>query len=215
MTLAVARAMLPLLRQAGYTVVLSRNSDTLVARSAPGDRSGQTLSAAGVRHDLAARVACANAANAQILLAVHFNADNDPSVNGAETIYDAARPFSAANKRLATLVQAALLAQLRGVGWVVPDRGVQDDLAAGIPSLSAEGQAYGHLLELGPSANGGLSQPSAMPGVLVEPFFLTHPAEADVTASKEGQQDIALGLEHGIDSYFPSAPAAKVTPTHR
>jgi N-acetylmuramoyl-L-alanine amidase len=213
--LAVARAVLPLLRNSGYTVVLSRNSDVLVARAARGDISGNILTMAGLLHDTAARVACANAARAQILLAIHFNAASNPSLNGTETIYDTGRPFSAASKRLALLAQADVLAQLRGDGWLVPDRGVHDDNRATTPAPSAEAWVAGHLLELGPAARGWLAQPSTMPGALLEPFFLTHPAEADVASSSQGQQDIAVGLANAIKSYFTAAPVATVQPPHR
>jgi N-acetylmuramoyl-L-alanine amidase len=209
LTLAVARQLSTILRDDGYTVVLSRNSDTLVTQTLPGDVNGKLLSAAGAHRDIVARVACANAANAQLLIAIHFDAYADPAVNGAETLYDSARPFAAANRRLANLAQSAMLARMRALGWAVPDRGVIDDSSAGTPALTTEGTLYGHLLELGPAASGWLKFPSAMPGILAEPLFLTHPAEADVAVSADGQHAIAAGLAQAIGAYF--AASAKGT----
>ena len=205
-TLAVGLDLSTLLRNQGYTIVLSRDSDTLVTRTVRGDLNGKLLTAAGEHRDLVARVACANAARAQALVAIHFDAYADPSVNGAETLYDNARPFSAANRRLADLAQADVVARLRAAGWAVPDRGVIDDLTADTPALTTEGTIYGHLLELGPAASGWLRFPSAMPGIMTEPLFLTHPAEADVASSAPGQRAIAEGLTRAIEAFF-AAPA--------
>jgi N-acetylmuramoyl-L-alanine amidase len=46
-----------------------------------------------------------------------------------------------------------------------------------------------------------------MPGILAEPLFLTHPAEADVAASTQGQRVMADGLARAISAFF--APPAK------
>jgi N-acetylmuramoyl-L-alanine amidase len=202
LTLATGLDLLALLRSAGYRVVLSRIDDTLLLRPQPGDLVHGHLTVTGIHHDLLARVACANAAQANVLIDLHFNAFHNPRVNGAETLYDSARPFRAANLRLALLVQHAVVAQLRARGWAVPDRGVLDDTLAGTPALSPADAAYGHLVVLGPAAPGYLDQPSAMPGVLCEPLFVTHPAEADVAASVQGQQAIAQGLTHAITAFF-------------
>src|SRR5207244_1353862 len=108
--------------------VMSRVDDTLLIRPRPDDLDQGALTLQGVHRDTLARIACANAAHANVLVALHFNAFDDPTVNGTETLYDAARPFSAANLRLATLVQHDVVAQLRAQGWAVPDRGVMDDI---------------------------------------------------------------------------------------
>jgi N-acetylmuramoyl-L-alanine amidase len=202
LTLATGLDLLVLLRAAGYRVIRARIDDTLLLRPQPGDLAHGTLTITGVHHDLLARVACANAAHATVLVSIHFNAFVNPTVNGAETLYDSARPFRAANLRLALLVQHAVVAQLRAQGWAVPDREVLDDTLAGTPAHSPIDAAYGHLVVLGPAAPGYLDQPSAMPGVVCEPLFVTHPAEADVAASVQGQQAIAQGLTDAITAYF-------------
>ncbi|MBV8084767.1 MAG: N-acetylmuramoyl-L-alanine amidase [Chloroflexi bacterium] len=209
LTLAVARDLLARLRTDGDTVVMSRTSDTAVASLGPGDTAAGGLTPAGEHHDVLARIQCANAAKADLLIAIHFNSFSSASTGGAETVYDSARSFSADNLRFATAVQNGLMASFAGQGWTVPDRGVKDDRTLGAPALTTAGEQYGHLLELGPPQPGWLDQPSAMPGALTEPLFVTDRNEADVATLPQGQQAMAAGLEQTINAYFAAtAPAA-------
>ena len=201
LTLATGLELLAQLRGQGYRVVMSRVDDRLLIRPEAGQLDAGALTLAGEHDDIVARITCANAAHADVLVSIHFNAFSDPAVNGAETIYDGARPFSAASSRLASLAQAAILARFHEAGWAVPNRGTMDDSAAGTPAPSAEAAAYGHVLELGPAAAGWLERPSTMPGILVEPLFLSHPAEADVAASGQGRQAIVRGLADALDVF--------------
>jgi N-acetylmuramoyl-L-alanine amidase len=201
-TLAVAADLLPLLRQDGYRVAMARTSDEPVAQLAPGALAGGTYTVQGEHADIAARVDCANAAGAQLLLSIHFNSYDDPTVGGVETLYDPDRPFDRANIRFAQLVQSAVLSGLAAKGWQVPDRGTISDTEAGTPALTPQGAAYGHLLELGPASPGWFDHPSTMPGALCEPLFLTDPGEAAVAASSSGQQALAQAFRAAIDRYF-------------
>jgi N-acetylmuramoyl-L-alanine amidase len=202
LTVATALDLLPLLRDDGYRVVMSRIDDRLLIPGNAADVAGGILTAAGEHDDIATRIACANAAHASALVAIHFDAFSDPTVGGTETIYDSVRPFSAASARLATLAQQDVLARLHAAGWAVPDRGVQDDSNVGTPAYSSEAVAYGHLLELGPAASGWLAHPSTMPGILIEPLFLSDPAEADVADSAQGQRAIARGLAAALTTFL-------------
>jgi N-acetylmuramoyl-L-alanine amidase len=195
--LAVATQLARLLRADGYRVVLSRTGDTSVRRFAAEDLEGGSLDPAQVRQDLQARVRCANDSHAHVLLSIHFNGYDDPSVGGSQTIYDAARPFARESQRLATSVQAALLMQLQ-----LPDRGVITDDALDAPTLSDRADSYGHLLLLGPAQPGWLDQGTTMPGVLVEPLFLTTLAEAAVATQSSGQRRIAQALAAGVEGYL-------------
>jgi N-acetylmuramoyl-L-alanine amidase len=211
--LAVALGALPLLRAEGFTVVLSRNADTLVTRTSASDFASGTLTAAAERKDAQARVACANFTRAQVLIVIHLNAYADPTTNGAATVYDSARPFHASSERLALLVQQDLLNQFHTAGWPVPDRGVEDDRAAVDQVPTAGPDAEEHLLEIDPSGPQGLQQPSAMPGALAEPLFVTHPAEADVAVDPKGVHAMAAGLSDAVAAFFgPSKPTASATP---
>jgi N-acetylmuramoyl-L-alanine amidase len=202
-TLAVGLAVEPLLRADGFGVVLSRTIDTTVAQLDSGDQASGLLTVQGVYHDLKARIDCANAAHANFLVAIHFDAA-ESSVRGAETIYDTARPFRPDNQRLAQLVQHEVVLSLSASGWAVPDRGIIDDSALAAPALSAAGNAYGRLMELGPPQPGYLDRASLMPGALLEALFITNPVEADVAASANGQNAIAIGLQRALLAYAAS-----------
>lgn len=196
-SLAVATRLEALLRADGYRVVMSRVADSSVAKLSVADTLSGALTAAGVHRDLLARAACANAASSAVLLSIHFNAFDDPSVGGAETFFDSARPFAAQSKRLATDIQNAVVAAIGN-----QDRGVWTDDQLVAPALTPAGSTYGHLIELGPAAAGWVDNPSRMPGALVEPLFLTNPAEARYAADPAGQDRIAAALKKGLEAYL-------------
>jgi N-acetylmuramoyl-L-alanine amidase len=211
LTLPVALDVASSLRADGYRVVLSRMVDTSVARLGAADLSHSgTLSLQGEHRDTVARVACANLSRAAVLVSVHFNAFSDASAHGLLTTYDDSRPFAAANQMLAQLVDRDVLAAMHAGGWQVPDRGVMSDTTVGTPALSAQAHQYGHLLLLGPAAPGWLDHPTTMPGVIVEPLFLTNPAEASVAADPGGQRAIATGIVSAIEAFL-SAPGVSTS----
>lgn len=198
LTLAVALQLRDMLRSDGYRVVLTRTSDTSVAQLATSQVRQGAVTNSGVHLDTLARIACANASGADALVSIHFNAFSDPSVGGAETFYDDARSFAADNRSLAALVQASLMASYGRAGWTVEDRGIHSDAATGSSGLTATAEAYGRLMELGPASQGWNDKPSLMPGVLVEPSFLTDPFELQVASSIDGQRAIAAGIEQAL-----------------
>jgi N-acetylmuramoyl-L-alanine amidase len=158
------------------------------------------LTVSAVHRDLVSRITCANASSASVLMSIHFDAFDDPAVGGAETFYDAARPFSDSSRQLASDLQSALVAELG-----VTDRGVFTDDELGAPTLTTSGSRYNHLIELGPAATGWVEEPSAMPGALVEPLFLTNSNEARLAADSAGQQRIAEALRSGVEKYLDAA----------
>lgn len=199
-TLAVATRLAGLLQGDGYRVVLSRTRDSSVMKLSAGDSVSGSLTASGEHRDLVTRAACANAAGASALLSIHFDAFDDPSVGGTETLYDDARPFASANKRLALDLQSALVSALG-----TSDRGVWTDDQMGAPALTSEGNSYGHLVVLGPAEPGYVDNPSQMPGALVEPLFLTNPTEAHTASSPVDQQRMAVALKEGLEKYLAGA----------
>lgn len=203
LTARVALDALPLLRRAGFGVVLSRTGTAAVARPAPGDLAGGVFTGQGVHRDLIARDVCANRAGASVLLGVYFDASVSAAARGSLTLYDAARPFWRASRRLSGLVQRAVLAQFAARGFGVPDDGVRTDVGFG-SSVTGADRAYGHLLILGPAKAGYFATPSTMPGALIEPLFLSNPTEATVAASIRGQDAIAHGLVSAVEQYFGS-----------
>jgi N-acetylmuramoyl-L-alanine amidase len=196
-TLAVAVRLMALLRGDGYRVVMARTGDTSVLKMSSSDVTAGSISAGAEHRDLGARTACANAANASVLLSIHFDGFSDPAVGGTETFYDSARTFADANRRLAVALQSALVA---GLGEA--DRGVWTDDQLIAPTLTTSGSDYGHLIELGPAAPGWVDGPSQMPGALVEPLFVTNPIEARLAGSPQGHQRIAEALEAGLLNYL-------------
>ena len=214
LTLAVALQLKDVLRADGFSVVLSRVADTSVAKLADSQVVNGAITNSGAHVDTIARIACGNTAGADAMVAIHFNAFDDPGASGSETFYDDARDFSAANLRLANLLHHGLQASFSGSGWQVYDRGVLSDADTGHTGLTAAADAYGRLMELGPAKVGWNDHPSQMPGALVEPFFLTNPVEAQVANSAPGRKAIAAGLEQGLVAYLaPPAPSPAASPT--
>jgi N-acetylmuramoyl-L-alanine amidase len=199
-TLAVAARLSALLRADGYRVVMARTQDSTVLKLSSTDSVMGSLTASAEHRDLAARAACANAASATALLAIHFDAFGDPSVAGTETFYDSARNFAPDSRRLAVDLQGALVSALS-----TSDRGVWTDDQLAAPTLTSSGSTYGHLIELGPMSAGWVDNPSQMPGALVEPLFLTNPAEARLASDPAGQQKISVALEAGLVKFLTGA----------
>lgn len=196
-TLGVAMRLSALLRADGYRVVMARTQDSTVVKLSPADSVMGSLTATAEHRDLVMRTACANAAGAAALVSIHFDAYSDPAVGGTGTFYDSARTFAAASHRLATNLQSALVAALG-----TADRGVWTDDQLAAPTLTTSGSTYGHLIELGPMSAGWVDDPSQMPGALVEPLFLTNPAEAQLASGDAGQQKIAAALETGLVKFL-------------
>lgn len=195
-TLAVALGLASMLRGAGWRVVLSRTSDSSVAKLGGSDLDSGALTGSGLHRDLVERVLCANAAHAEALLSIHFNGYDDPTVGGTQTFYDSDRTFSARSLRLAQSLQTALVRELGR-----DDRGVTSDGQLAAATITDEGAAYGHLVEFGPAAPGWVDAPSTMPGALVEPLFVSNPDEAALAGSGAGQQRIARALFNGFQAY--------------
>jgi len=208
-TLPVELDAAELLRAAGYRVVVSRTTDSNVVRLTPADVSDGILSLQGAHDDVAARDVCANLSGAAVLVGIYFDSGASPSDAGSVTTFDAARPFSAANQRLATLVQKDTLAAMDAQGWQIPDDGVQPDSVEGslVPTSSSSPVAvaaanFGHVLLLGPASPGFFASPSQMPGALIEPLFVTDPFEGTLAASPSAQQVIARGIAQAVEQYL-------------
>ena len=208
-TLPVELDAMAILRENGFRVVVSRTGDTTVLRLGPSDVDGQLLSLQGAHDDVAARAQCADDAGANVLVGIYYDAGGSTAEAGSLTAYDADRPFSAANLRLANLVQSDVLAGMNAQGWGIPNDGVQTDDTLGSldgePSgggLAAEAADYGHLMELGPAMAGFFTTPSTMPGVIIEPLYLTDPFEGSIAASANGQMVIARGIALAVEQYL-------------
>jgi N-acetylmuramoyl-L-alanine amidase len=198
--LAIELDTMAILRGQGYRVVVSRTQNTSVTKLTPADVSGGLLTVQGAFNDVAARDVCANMAGADILVGIYMDSGG-PWNAGCVTGYDADRPFSAENLRLATLLQDDVLGALNAQGYGIPDEGVQPDTELG-SALDSAALAYGHLILLGPAKAGYFDTPSEMPGALIEPLFITDSFEGSIAASALGQQVIAAALAQAITEYF-------------
>jgi N-acetylmuramoyl-L-alanine amidase len=203
-----------LLRARGFRVVVSRTRNSTVVRLGGGDVSDGALSIQGSHDDVAARDVCANLAKADVLVGIYMDAGASPQNAGSVTSYDADRPFSPANRRLAGLLQNDVLSTMNAQGWNIPDEGVLPDTNLGsyVGSSTAGGiagaaAAYDHLLLIGPAMSGFFSTPSQMPGAVIEPLYLTDPFEGSIAGSRHGQQVIARGIARAVDQFL--APASK------
>jgi N-acetylmuramoyl-L-alanine amidase len=216
--LAIELDAMALLRAQGYRVVVSRTLDTTVVRLTPADVSSEgLLSVQGSHDDVVARDVCANLANADALVGIYMDTGSSTQNAGSVTVYDTARPFAAANLRLATLVQSDVVSAMNGQGWQIPNDGalpdsgfgssVGDPSAGGLAALAA---GYDHLLLIGPPLPGFLATPSLMPGAVVEPLYLTDPFEGSIAATSADQQVIARGLATAVEQFLapPPKPAA-------
>jgi N-acetylmuramoyl-L-alanine amidase len=201
LNVAVALDALRLLRRHGFRVVLSRTGPAAVARPLPGDLDGALYTPQGSHRDLVARDECSDLAHADAVLGVDLDAAATADAAGSVTLYDAVRPYAASSLRLADLVQANVLLSLRRHGDDVPDLGVHSDVGYG-SALTEADRAYGHLLLLGPAKPGYLDTPTMAPAALIEPLFLTDPAEATLADSALGQRAIARGLANAVEQYF-------------
>lgn len=210
-TLPVELDAASLLRAQGYRVVVSRTRASTVIRPGPGDVATGIFTLQGEHADVAARDVCANLAKATVLLGIYFDAGTSPTNAGSVTGYDSVRPFAADNQRLATLLQADVLAHLNARGWTIPDDGVVPDTTLGGPAYTTAAANYDHLLLLGPADPGWFTTPSQMPGALIEPLFITDPFEGTIAASPGGQRAIAQGMAQAAEQYLGrgAAPATR------
>jgi N-acetylmuramoyl-L-alanine amidase len=210
-TLPVELDVMTLLRADGYPVVVSRTNASTVVRLGPQDVSGNLLTLTGAHDDVAARDVCANDAKADVMVGIYYNASSSPQQAGSITAYDPDRPFSAANLKLADLVQSNVLAQMNSQGWGIPNDGVQPDSGLGSldgsptsGGIAGEAAAYDHLMLIGPPMAGFFTTPSQMPGVVVEPLYITDPFEGSIAVSGAGQMAIAHGIASAVEQYLSS-----------
>lgn len=221
LTLPVELDTMAILRGEGYRVVVSRTTDSTVLRLGPGDTSGGVLTLQGSHDDVVARDVCANDADADALLGIYFDAGLSSQDAGSITAYDAARPFEAANQRLARLVQRDVLLDMNGQGWDIPNDGVVTDTTLGsyVGDPSAGGIAgaaasYDHLLLLGPPLAGFFTSPSSMPGAVIEPLYLTDSFEGTIANSHHGQMVMARGMAQALTQFLnPRPQPSATTPT--
>ncbi|MGN6032573.1 MAG: N-acetylmuramoyl-L-alanine amidase family protein [Thermomicrobiales bacterium] len=160
--------------------------------------------------ELQARINICNAAHADILVSLHINGyDTDPSVNGYEVLYTAApaRPFGDLSHQLADTVYRRIYTSLSSSGYGGTARGVKDDSELDANKYPGYGASQ-HLLLLGPEINTPLRKlkPSEMPGIIIEPVFLSNEDDANFIANPDNQKLLVDAYAQGILEYFAANP---------
>ena len=212
----------PLLQAAGFDVILTRRTQ---ARTA-GVPETNAIDVPGFllnRRDLQARVDLANAAGADLYVAIHSNGAADPSASGVEVYWDGLRPHAAENERLAQALQESVLESLQvATGYGAWDRGIREDTCWHISERDGE---CSPIFVLGPAQEIERSQvvlfgldpavlgfradqdvlatrATQMPAALLELLFITNPWEAGVLKDEASRQAMAVGIMRGIVRYF-------------
>lgn len=160
--------------------------------------------------ELQARINICNEAKADILVSLHINGfPTDPSVNGYEVLYTAApaRPFGELSHQLADAVYRKMDRALQGSGYPGSSRGVKDDSQLDADKYPGYG-ASSHLLLLGPAIDNPNRKlkPSEMPGIVIEPMFLSNEDDAHFIADPKNQQLLVESYTQGILDYFAANP---------
>lgn len=191
-----------LLEGAGYRVVMTRDSDQILA---PGN---EEMGRRRTRVELQARVNQVNEARADLFVSIHNNGSTSASQSGTEVWYSKDRPFAAQNLALARLLQENIVRRLRAIGHDVVDRGVKDDSSFRI----WQGRRF-NLFVLGPPRNEPSSKTATlMPGALGESLFVTNPTEASLLRRERTLDAIAQGYFDGIEGYFQLIDSGELSP---
>ncbi len=207
-----------LLTQAGYRVLMTRSD---AGRAVAGlDGAGQPQGFSAQRRDLQARVDLANTAGAALFVSLHSNGLNDPSADGVETYYNAARPFAAQSRLLAQTIQRNVVEEMTRSGYHVRDRGTLDDaclrafqgvcfplFVLGPPREMSLGEVLrrgGDPAALGFSAGQAsiVSRATQMPGALVELLFVTNAEDARLLTAADSREALARGVALGISRFL-------------
>lgn len=196
------------LQERGFEVVMTRDGDYEVNR---GDRDvngdGRTFKdlepGEGDLDELQARINICNERFADLLVSMHLNGFDDPTVGGYETWYTGNRPFADQSIDFATLAFEELGNRMTAVGYPAAPRGVTDDIELTVQDSHVG--ASDHIIMTGPAIPGKIV-PSAMPGATIEPLFISNNADAAFLASPEGEEAIVMAYEQAIIKYFEKYP---------
>jgi N-acetylmuramoyl-L-alanine amidase len=183
------------LREEGFEVVLTRETDTEVNPSnedVNGD--GEVAPEGGPARteqldDLQARVNICNLAAADLLVSIHYNGAENTALSGYEVWFNDDREFSGRSEAFATFMHEALGEAYANAGYDAVDRGI------GIED---------HVVT-GPERPGELV-PSEMPGAVVEGLFLSNDEDAAFIESDTAAETIVGGYEQAITRYFSVYP---------
>jgi len=64
---------------------------------------------------------------------------------------------------------------------------------------------------IGPASAGFYTSPSEMPGVIIEPLYITDPFEGSIASSARGQTAITQGITLAIEQFLAPQPPSKTS----
>ncbi len=212
-TAAYARELADQLAAMGFTVVLTRDGDTVRnTEFADVNRDGQTrengASDADAQHnalldEMQSRIDYCNDEKADLLISIHFDGSNDPNVSGSSTWYADGRADSADSQRLAELIEQQLTQGLSAAGYAVANDGAQPESGA----LTRGTQMLYDSRYMITGARDGLKEPSRMPGVIADLLTISNASDAQLLASEAGREAIVTAMAQAIGDYFTGTTA--------
>lgn len=190
LNLDIALRLRDMLRAARVSVVITRETDTMV-NDPPWDRNADgTIN----RYDnLAAKNDVANLARADLFVAIHNNASNCHCNSGTEVYHEPRRTWAAENLRWATLADRELVSELSRYStsaWPLRDGGVREKEFYGLRPYTAD----------------FVPRPTLMPAILGESLYMDRPAEVDLLKRPEVRNSIAVGYFNAIARYLSKRP---------
>jgi N-acetylmuramoyl-L-alanine amidase len=209
-TLDLAKRTAQYLEAEGLRVVLSRDIDTDVNEPEI-DVNGDGVT--DIIDELQARADKANASGAAVLLSIHFNGLPESQLSGSGTYYNTEREFSDENRRLAELLQEAQIEALVSFKHRPRDWGALADDTFETPRQAKLDTGYHHNTLIGP-AGPFRTRPTMMPGVIVEPLFLTHSGEAQLAVNPNVKDALAKAYAEAIVEFLSSADDRASTAGH-
>ena len=122
-------------------------------------------------------------------------------------LYTSSREFGDKNLDLATAIYRAVGSAYNEVGFETQARGTKDDQR----DLDANTHEFGseqHLVLTGPAVNNPdyTIVPTNMPGVFVEPVFVSNQDDANFIVNPDNERLLAEAYADGIEAYFAQHP---------
>jgi N-acetylmuramoyl-L-alanine amidase len=214
-TAAYARELAGQLTAMGFTVVTTRDGDTLRNEQFQDvNRDGLTRENAtndaeaehnALLDEMQARIDYCNREDADLLISLHFDGSSDPAEAGFSTWYAEGRADSSASQRLAQLINEELSSGLAAAGFSTIDRGVMPESAA---ALQGNQMLYDSLFLI-TGSRVGLKDPSRMPGVVADVLTISNANDAQILAADTGRAAIVAALAEAIGRYFTEQASAQ------
>lgn len=196
------------LESRGIAVVMTRESAGAVNwQNLDVDGDGRVLDGtaqgrvAGLRDELQARINICNDAEADIMISVHLNGFDDPSVGGYEIYYNSQREFAQENQDLAVFLYREMTVAFAEVDYAASERGWKDDIELSAATHEFGGEQF--LVMIGPRVVKPeyTIEPTNMPGVIIETLFITSNSDANFILNPANQQALAVAWADGIELY--------------